>query len=208
MTVRTRRAGAALPARLAVTDGQGHPAAPATGITYFDGQHGRRFFHSPGAVTLEVPAGAVAIHATHGWDGEAVVRRTVRAGEEAVIDIDLPTTGFDAHARGYWSADLHTHLNYGGPFQLDPEDLVPMMRAEGLDVSTPQLANLQTTLVDRRWAGWRRTEPPLIRFSQEVRSHFLGHVGVIGADALFAPWFFGPVNVAQLAANFAGGARR
>jgi TolB protein len=192
VTIRTRRADAALPARLAVADGQGHPVAPAAGITYFDGQHGRHFFHSPGAVTLEVPAGAVTIRATHGWDGEAEIRRTVRAGEEAVIDLDLPTTGFDAHARGYRSADLHTHLNYGGPFQLEPEDLVPMMRAEGLDVATPQLANLQTTLVDRRWAGWRRTEPPLIRFSQEVRSHFLGHVAVIGADALFTPWFFGP----------------
>jgi TolB protein len=55
VTVRTRRAGAALPARLAVTDAQGHPAAPATGITYFDGQHGRRFFHSPGAVTWRCP---------------------------------------------------------------------------------------------------------------------------------------------------------
>lgn len=192
VTIRTRRAGVSMPVRIAVLDGQGHPAAPATGIAYFDGQHGRHFFHAPGAVTVEVPAGTVAIRATHGWEGEAEVRRTVRAGEEAVIDIELPTTGFDAHVRGYWSADLHTHLNYGGPFQLEPEDLVPVMRAEALDVSTPQLANLQTRLVDRRWAGWRRTEPPLIRFSQEVRSHFLGHVGVIGADALFQPWFFGP----------------
>jgi TolB protein len=192
VTIRTGQRGAAVPARLSVLDGLGHPASPASGIVYFDGQHGRHFFHSPGAVTVEVPPGTITVQATHGWDGQAVVRRPVRAGEEAVIDIDLPSTGFNAHERGFRSGDLHSHLNYGGPFQLDPEDLVPMMQAEDLDVATPQRANLHTTLVDQRWAGWRRTEAPLIQFSQEVRSHFLGHVGVIGADALFTPWFFGP----------------
>lgn len=192
VTIRTAQKGAAVPARLAVRDGKGHPASPALGIVYFDGQHGRHFFHSPGAVTVEVPPGTISVQATRGWDGQAMVQRAVQAGEEAVIDIDLPSTGFNAHARGFRSGDLHSHLNYGGPFQLEPDDLVPMMQAEDLDVATPQLANLHTTLVDQRWAGWRRTQPPLIQFSQEVRSHFLGHIGVIGADALFTPWFFGP----------------
>lgn len=192
ITIRTGRAGAPLPARLAVTDGSGHPAAPDTGISNFDGQHGRIFFHSPGTSVLEVPAGAVTITASHGFDGAQTVTRKVRAGEAAVIDLDLPAPAFDAHARGWFSADLHSHLNYGGPFQLEPEDMVTAMQAEAVDVATPQLANLQTTLMDTRFWGWQRSEPPLIRFSQEVRSHFLGHVGVVGADALHTPWFFGP----------------
>lgn len=192
VTIRTRQAGKPVAARLAVLDGQGHPAAPRTGISYFDGQHGRIFFHSPGTVTMEIPAGTMRLTASHGFDGAANATRTVRAGEDVTIDLDIPSTGFDAAARGWYSADLHSHLNYGGPFQLEPEDLVMPMRAEALDLATPQLANLQTTLVDTKWWGWQRTAPPLIRFSQEVRSHFLGHVGVIGADALFDPWFFGP----------------
>lgn len=192
VTIRTRQGGANVAARLSVIDGTGHPAAPDAGISHFDGQHGRVFFHSPGSVTLDVPAGALRVTATHGFDGAVTASRSVRAGEAVTIDLDLPSTGFDGAARGWYSADLHSHLNYGGPYQLEPDDLVLAMRAEGLDLATPQLANLHTNLIDTRWWGWQRSEPPLIRFSQEVRSHFLGHVGVLGADALYTPWFFGP----------------
>lgn len=192
ITVRTRKAGAVTPARLAIVDGQGHPAAPDKGLAYFDFQQGKVFVHSPGVVTVEVPAGTVKLSATHGFDGMAQVSRQVRAGESATIDIDLPSTGFDAAARGWFSGDLHNHFNYGGPYQLEPGDLIDMMRAEALDVATPQLANLQTRQIDARWWGYKRTSLPLIQVSQEVRSHFLGHIGVIGTDALFNPWFFGP----------------
>lgn len=192
VTIRTRQAGKSVATRLAVVDGQGHPASPASGITHFDGQSGRLFFYSPGTVTMEVPAGALRVMATHGFEGARETTRTVRAGENVTIDLDLPTTGFDAASRGWYSGDLHSHLNYGGPFQLEPEDLVTPMRAEGLDVATPMSANLQTVLVDEKYKGWQRSAPPLIRFAQEVRSHFLGHVGVVGADTFFTPWFFGP----------------
>ena len=191
VTIRTRQGGANVAARLSVS-ANGHPAAPATGIARFDGQHGRVFFSSPGTMTLDMPAGAVRVMASHGFDGAAEVSRTVRAGEAVTIDLDLPSTGFDGAARGWYSADLHSHLNYGGPYLLRPESMVGDMRAEGLDVATPQLANLHTSLIDTEWWGWQRTERPLIRFAQEVRSHFLGHVAVVGADALHTPWFFGP----------------
>ena len=192
VTIRTRRDGSPLAARLVVVDGAGHPSVPDTGISYFDGQHGKIFFHSPGVVTVELPAGEVTINASHGFDGAVTATRRVRAGETAIIDLDLPAPEFDLAARGWVGGDLHSHLNYGGPFQLEPDDMITALRAEAVDVSTPQLANLQTNLMDVRYWGWQRTELPLIRFSQEVRSHFLGHVGVIGADALHTPWFFGP----------------
>ncbi|UAK25938.1 CehA/McbA family metallohydrolase [Sphingomonas nostoxanthinifaciens] len=192
VTIRTREGGTLVPARLSVLDGAGHPGAPDSGLTHFDGQQGRVYFYTPGAVTLEVPAGTVHILASHGFDGAAEIARPVRAGEAVTINVDIPTTGFDAAARGWYSGDLHSHLNYGGPFQLKPDDLVLPMRAEALDVATPQLANLQTTFVDTDYWGWQRSTPPLIRFSQEVRSHFLGHVGVLAADAPYTPWYYGP----------------
>ena len=192
VTIRTQRAGTTLPARLVLTDGAGHPAAPDSGISYFDGQHGKIFFHSSGLATVELPAGEVTIIASHGFDGAVTTKRKVRAGENMTIDVDLPAPPFNLTERGWVGGDLHTHLNYGGPFQLEPEDMVTALRAEAIEVSTPQLANLQTTLMDTRFWGWRRTEAPLIQFSQEVRSHFLGHVAVVGADALHTPWFFGP----------------
>ena len=192
VTIRTRRGGSTLPARLVVTDGAGHPAAPDSGISYFDGQHGKIFFHSSGLATIELPAGEVTIIASHGFDGAVTIKRQVRAGEDMTVDLDLPAPPLNIKERGWVGGDLHTHLNYGGPFQLEPEDMVTALRAEAIEVSTPQLANLQTNLMDTRFRGWRRTEAPLIQFSQEVRSHFLGHVAVVGADALHTPWFFGP----------------
>ncbi len=192
VTLHTRQDGELTPARLAVWDDQGHPVAPETGISYRDIRQGRIFFYTPGSVTVDVPAGTLELAATHGLDGVIQLQRTVKPGEQVTLEVDLPESGFDAASRGWYSADFHHHMNYGGPYQLEPDDLVWQMRGEGLDVATPLLANLQTRYVDTQWWGWERTHPPLIRFSQEVRAHALGHIGVVGADALFDPWFFGP----------------
>ena len=192
VTIRTRQGSNQVPARVSAAGGDGHPLVPASGMARFDGQNGLLFFYSPGTTSFEVPAGDVRVIASHGFGGAREVTRTVRAGETAVIDIDLPKDAFGAAARGFFSADLHSHLNYGGPYLLTPEDIVLDMKAEDLDLATPQLANLHTNLMDLEWSRWRRTEQPVVAFAQEVRSHFLGHVAVVGADALFSPWFWGP----------------
>ena len=195
-TVRTRRAGGAapLPARLSVTDRDGRPVLPDSGQPRFDGQNGLVFYYSPGAVSFEAPAGEVRVLASHGFGGAAAsASRVVRAGEAAVIDLELPATLWEPASEGWYSADLHSHLNYGGPYLLTPEDIVLDMRAEALDLATPQLANLHTRFIDAEWWGWRRAgSPPMIAFAQEVRSHFLGHVAVVGADSLYWPWYYGP----------------
>ncbi len=194
--VKTRRAGEAanLPARLSIVERNGHPLLPDAGQPRFDGQNGVIFFYSPGVITVEVPAGELRVLATHGFDSPtAFTSRTVRAGETATIDLELSAPLWNPTSEGWYSADLHSHLNYGGPYLLTPEDIVLDMRAEQLDLSTPQLANLHTRFMDAEWWNWRRaSEPPMIAFAQEVRSHFLGHVGVVGADSLFWPWYYGP----------------
>jgi TolB protein len=192
VTIRTRQGVNRAAARLSVTRGDGHPLVPPTGMARFDGQNGLVFFYSPGTTTFDVPAGTVRVVASHGFAGAREVTRRIAAGETAVIDIDLPGPALDVAARGWYSADLHSHLNYGGPYQLTPDDIVLDMKAEDLDLATPQVANLHTNLMDVEWWGWRRTERPVIAFAQEVRSHFLGHVALIGADAIFSPWFWGP----------------
>ena len=180
-------------ARLVVTDGDGHPVLPETGFARFDGQNGQVYFYSPGAITVEVPAGEIKVQATRGFGSAAVTAtKKIRANESAEISLELPAPLWIPENDGWYSADLHSHLNYGGPYLLTPEDIVLDMRGENLDLSTPQLANLHTRFNDVEWWNWRRTERPLIHFAQEVRSHFLGHVGVVGADSLFFPWYNGP----------------
>ena len=96
-------------------------------------------------------------------------------------------------ALGEWySGDHHFHLNYGGQTLLAPEALLPMLRAEDLDVATPLSANLHTRRIDEGYFNWTRSELPVIRFGQEVRSHFLGHTGHVGIKTLYWPWYWGP----------------
>ena len=194
--IRTMReeGGPPVPARLEVVDGSGHPAVPDASAARFDGQSGRVFFYSPGVIEVTVPAGEVAVSAVQGLaTPEASV--TVQAGAEAgtaEVDVVLPSV-WDARAGGWSSGEHHFHLNYGGLYDLSPADLMPMMRGEALDFATPLLANLHNRFEDQDlWAWSEPGGPPFVRFGQEVRSHFLGHLGLIGIDDLFWPWVWGP----------------
>ncbi|MEO6445088.1 MAG: CehA/McbA family metallohydrolase [Gemmatimonadaceae bacterium] len=195
LSVRTTCAECAGPvaARLGVLDANGHPLAPSLGMSRFDGQTGQMYFYSPGVVELEVPAGPVVIRGVRGLTTtERVLRATVAAGESRAVSLDLPEL-WNARRAGYYSGDHHFHLNYGGQFDLAPQELLPLMAGEGLDVATPLLANLHNRFENQGHFDWRSLgSAPLVRWGQEVRSHFLGHVGLIGTDQLFWPWVWGP----------------
>lgn len=180
-------------ARLGVRDANGHPLVPSTGMTRFEGQNGRTFFYSPGTITLEVPAGEVTVSAVRGLaTRERVVKASVAAGGVTTARVDLAPL-WEAQRAGWFSADHHFHLNYGGPFALAPEDLLLLMQGEDLDVATPMLANLHNRFEDQPYFSWRSLGAgPQVHWAQEVRSHFLGHVGLLGTNTLFWPWVWGP----------------
>jgi TolB protein len=195
LRVRTMLAGSPAPvaARLNVLDGQGHPALPDRGQPRFDGQNGMVFVYSPGVLEFELPAGAATVTAVHGFAAPAA-RRTVevRAGATTDVDIALELL-WDARREGWLSGEHHFHLNYGGPFVLAPDALLPQMAGEALDAASPLVANLHNRFGERELWGWSRGgRPPLLEFGQEVRSHFLGHVALIGIRDLFWPWIWGP----------------
>ncbi|NNM33441.1 MAG: CehA/McbA family metallohydrolase [Gemmatimonadetes bacterium] len=111
-----------------------------------------------------------------------------------MVDVNLTLDPvWDAQGAGWVSADHHFHLNYGGPYDLVPTDLIPMMKGEALDVATPLIANLHDRFESQDLWGWQKPGGvPLIRFGQEIRSHFLGHMGLIETQDLFWPWVWGP----------------
>ncbi|MCC6770777.1 MAG: CehA/McbA family metallohydrolase [Gemmatimonadaceae bacterium] len=180
-------------ARLSVTDAAGHPLIPAGGMARFEGQNGRVFFYSPGTITLEVPVGAVTVRAVRGLaTREQVVTVVAVAGEDRTGRLDLVPL-WEAQRAGWFSGDHHFHLNYGGPFALRPGDLLPLMQGEDLDVAMPMLANLHNRFEEQETFDWKSLgSGPLVRWAQEVRSHFLGHVGLLGTSELFWPWVWGP----------------
>ena len=196
--ITTRRAGEAspVPARLEVLDSTGHPAVVPGVFPRSDGTHGRIYFYSPGVVEVEVPAapaGEVRITATHGFaSAPASVAIPVAAGETAEAELVFEPL-WDPRAAGYRSGDHHFHLNYGGPTRLSPDDLELLLAAEDLDIGTPLMANLHHRRNDTEFFADRRLDRvPAVLFGQEIRSHFLGHLGLIGIESAFWPWFWGP----------------
>ncbi len=193
--ITTRKAGNPVAARMAVFDTASHPAVPEDGVARFDGTHGRIYFYSPGVVELELPVGdgEARVMATHGFAHAPVAGRfPVRAGETVEVELDFEPL-WDARAAGYRSGDHHFHLNYGGPMRLDPGDLILLLEGEDLDIGTPLMANLHHRLNDTEFLAERRlAATPAFVFGQEVRSHFLGHLGLLGIESVFQPWFWGP----------------
>lgn len=186
-------AGSLSPARISVLGPSGHPAVPDEGAVHFDGAGGRVFFYTPGLIEVTVPAGEVTVSAVQGLaTPEENATVTAAAGGIAEVTLDL-TPVWDARAAGWASGDHHFHLNYGGPYNLDPEDLVPKMEGEALDFATPLLANLHNRYEDQDLWGWEKADAaPFIRFGQEIRSHFLGHMGLLEIPEFHWPWVWGP----------------
>lgn len=194
VTIETRLRGRAEPlaARLAVVDRDGHPAIPDEGQARFDSQNGIVYFYSEGRITLEMLLGEGRVTATHGLAAPPVSARGPGTAD-GIVALELNPL-WNAQAEGWYSGDHHWHLNYGGPYRLVPEDVLSLLQAEGLDVATPQVANLHTRFSDASLWSYRRLSagPPLMAFAQEVRSHFLGHLGLVGASTLYWPWYWGP----------------
>ncbi|MGB3542213.1 CehA/McbA family metallohydrolase [Rubrivirga sp.] len=200
LVVQTRLGGELVPARVAAvvaTEGEYHPAF-AEGQTWFDGEHGVMYSYSPGEVRYQVPAGRALAMAVQGLATPPVTATvTVEPGGTGVVTLDLEKVW---DAEGWVSGDQHFHLNYGGPFALDLGDLRPVLEGEGLDVGTPLVANLDTRYVDdERWGESIESRQagaadgmPILDMGQEVRSHFFGHVGLVGTETLFFPWIWGP----------------
>ncbi len=191
--ITTQEGATPVPSRLTVTDGAGHPAVPSNDYAQFALQHGRIFFYSPGVIDVTVPAGQVTVGAVRGLT-TAEVSRTVTVGAGATVEVAIALQHvWDSRAAGFLSADHHFHLNYGGTYTLEPDDLVTFMRGENLNLATPMVGNLHNRFEEQQhWGFTRAAELPLIQFAQEVRSHFLGHVSLLNTQTLFWPWVWGP----------------
>ena len=191
LRIRTRRNGQPAPARLNVTGPSGHPAVPSDRMIRFDGKNGRVFYYSGGTLELTVPPGEATVAAVQGL-ATPETTRTVRvaSGDTARVTLALEPVW---KPEGYASADHHLHLNYGGPYELTPDDLALDARGEALDIATPLLANLHDRFLDQDLWGYEGVPgTPIIQMGQEVRSHFLGHLKLLGTDELFWPWVWGP----------------
>ncbi|MEL6870405.1 MAG: CehA/McbA family metallohydrolase, partial [Pseudomonadota bacterium] len=182
-------------ARVSLTRADGHPVASPFDATFFDSQTGRHYFYVERGATMTLPVGRYTAVIAHGPMAPVVTQQfRVRADRKTELDAVLEPL-WNANAAGYVSADHHVHLNGDGHHRATHVDALRAMAGEDLDMLAPMSWNRWQRRIDEPLVG-RQTEKDgrLVRQGQEVRSHFHGHIGLLGVKQPFVPWFFGPNN--------------
>ncbi|MBY6203339.1 CehA/McbA family metallohydrolase [Halomonas denitrificans] len=182
-------------ARVAIEGDDGHPVAVPDDATFVDPQSGRHYFYVDDTARLRVPAGRYRVTAARGPMTPLIETEVEVSGDGAARVRLVPTPIWDARAEGYVAADHHVHLNGDGHFRADHGDALRAMAGEDLDHLAPQSWNRWERRIDAPILG-RTTvrDGRVVHQGQEVRSHFHGHIGLVGVDTPYAPWFFGPHN--------------
>jgi hypothetical protein len=191
-----------------VTGQDGRSHAPAGAWQHADDAFDRAergfeygYFHTAGSATLTLPAGRYSVEVSRGPEYR-VVARTVDVAADSVtpLRVSLPLLG-NLEARGWYSGDLHVHMNYGGTYRNDPGRLAFQARAENLDVVENLIVNKEGRVPD---VGWFRSGPDpastpgtLIVHGQEFHTSYWGHVGLLGLrEHLVLPGYTAYANTA------------
>jgi hypothetical protein len=196
-----------MPARLSVTGPDGRAYAPDDAWRHADDHFDRAerkleygYFHTTGTATLSVPAGNITVEAARGLE-YGTVRRTLTLAEGARerLTLALPRLD-DLPARGWWSGDLHAHMNYGGAYRNDPKHLAFQAAAEDLHVVENLIVNKEQRVPDLAYFRGRENDPAstpdtLIAHSQEYHTSYWGHTGLLGlSENILLPAYAGYVN--------------
>jgi TolB protein len=202
------RAGRPLSARLSVAGPGGRAYAPDDAWRHSDEAFDRSerafeysYFHSAGSAEVVVPAGAVHLEV---WRGPEY--RVSRA------DVTVPAAGHVVHrvvlerladlpARGWWSGDVHVHMNYGGAYRNTPRHLAFQARAEDLHVVENLIVNKEQRIPD---IGYFRTDADpasgpgfVLMHAQEFHTSVWGHMGLLGLGSHYLiPDYVGYPNTA------------
>ena len=192
--------GRIAPARVSVTDSAGHAWGPIGAWLQSDDSFDRRsqsreitYFHSNGAATLPLPAGAYTVTVWRGFEHAVVTRRVTVPPGAVAADTSRPARIANMASDGWHSADLHVHMNYGGPYRATRETMALQARAEGLDLVEALVVNKEGRVPDiGEFLPRRRGGPgaPLIEFDQEFHTSLWGHTGLLGMrDHLLLPGY-------------------
>jgi dipeptidyl aminopeptidase/acylaminoacyl peptidase len=202
----TDASGAAVPTRLSVTGEDGRGWVPDAAWRHADDAFDRKirpfeisYFHARGSATLTVPAGTYTVLATRGLEYAAVRRTvTVRPGATASAGIRMERL-WDLPGRGWWSGDLHVHMNYGGAYRNDPVHLRAQAEAEDLHVVENLIVNKEQRIPDvavfRGALDPVSTARTLVKHDEEYHTSWWGHTGHLGLTKhLILPNYAGYAN--------------
>jgi hypothetical protein len=202
------RAGRTLPVRISVTRPDGRAYAPDDAWRHADEAFDRAergfeygYFHSRGNAELTVPAGQVHVEVWRGPEYRvARVDVAVPAGGRRVQRLVLDRLD-DLPRRGWWSGDLHVHMNYGGAYRNTPRHLAFQARAEDVHVALNLIVNKEQRIPDI--AYFRTDVDPasgpgfVLMHAQEFHTSVWGHMGLLGLGSHYiVPEYAGYPNTA------------
>jgi TolB protein len=187
-----RTSGRPLAARVRVTGADGRGYAPDDAWRQADLAFDRavrsapyEYFDVDGSAEVTVPAGPVTVEVTRGPEWRPVRRAlTLAAGSRDTVRLALSRL-VDLPAAGWWSGDLHVHMNYGGTYRNTPAHLVRQARAEDLHVVENLIVNKEQRIPDLgyfRPGGGRdpaSSQDYQLFHAQEFHTGFWDHVGVL-----------------------------
>ncbi|HEX7336494.1 MAG TPA: CehA/McbA family metallohydrolase [Gemmatimonadales bacterium] len=208
LTVIDGSTGRPTPARVSITMPDGRNFAPDNAWRHADDgfDRGQRsfeygYFHTSGTSVITVPPGLVALEVSRGPEyrvhrGYVVLAADSTASVRVVLDrlADLPSTG-------WYSADLHVHMNYGGAYRNDPATLAFQAQAEDVHLVENLIVNKEGRIPD---IGYFRGRPDpvsttgtLIVHDQEYHTSVWGHIGLLGLTRnVILPGYAGYTNTA------------
>jgi TolB protein len=202
------RGGRPLAGRVSVSRADGRAYAPDDAWRHADEGFDRTergfeygYFHTIGTAELTLSPGEVRVEAWHGPEYRvARADVTVAAGRTVTKRLVLERLA-DLPARGWWSGDLHVHMNYGGAYRNTPAHLAFQSRAEDLHVVENLIVNKEQRIPD---IGYFRTDPDpastagfLLLHDQEYHTSYWGHTGLLGlSDHYLLPEYVGYSNTA------------
>jgi hypothetical protein len=198
--------GRQLPARVSVTGPDGRSFAPDDAWRHADDGFDRRerkfeygYFHTTGRDVLTLPKGRYDVEISRGPETR-VEHRTIEVGDgDAALRVVLRPLD-DLDARGWHSADLHVHMNYGGAYRNVPTHLATQASAEDLDLVENLIVNKEGRIPDIEYrVGIDRVSTPrtVIAHDQEFHTSVWGHLGLLGLrDHVLLPGYAGYAGTA------------
>ncbi|MDQ3698945.1 MAG: CehA/McbA family metallohydrolase [Gemmatimonadota bacterium] len=208
LTTVDRATGRAVPARVSVWGAGVRSYAPDDAWHHSDeafvrGEQRveRGYFHTRGRSRLAVPADSMTVEVSRGPEYR-IARRTVSvgAGETRALRIELERI-VDMRGRGWWSGDMHVHMNYGGAYRNTPAQLALQARAEDLYLIENLVVNKEQRIPDIAYFTPRpdpvSTPDFLLMHGQEFHTSVWGHTALLGLrEHYLLPDYAGYVNTA------------
>ena len=185
--------GSVTPGRVYLSDTVG--AAWPEGSHVRRDEHGHAFFHSNGDFEARV-SGETKVVVQRGMEYEPVeLVATGVAGRREELTARL-TRWSNLAQDGWRSGDVHVHLHYGGEYLLTPEDASLAQRAEDVHFMNMMVANQGSGFVhDEAYFEGRphqlSTADHILRWGEEYRNNFYGHLCMYGITGLVPPIYSG-----------------